>query len=92
MLSQREGADHMIIECRTTLAEALVSHLLQQHSATFERPALPPYDLRDIFVVSGSLPPSAHDALQYFARNTYGLRLLDRQRARGAGAMGKAQA
>ena len=75
----------MIIECRTTLAETLVSHLLQQHGATFQRPQLPPYDLRVVFAITAPLPPSAHDTLQHYARNTYGLRLLDRQRAAATG-------
>ena len=75
----------MIIECRTTLAETLVSHLLQQHGAAFERPPLPPDDLRVIFALSAPLPPSAHDTLRQYARNTYGLRLLERRRAAAPG-------
>ena len=75
----------MIIECRTTLAEALVSHLLHQQGATFERPLLSRYDLRVVFAITAPLPPSARDTLQRYARNTYGLRLLERRHAAAIG-------
>jgi hypothetical protein len=66
---------------RRWIAETLVCQVLQHYDADFQRPPLPPYDLRVVFAISAALPTAAHDTLRYIARNTYGMRILaDRTR------------
>ena len=75
----------MIIECLTMLAETLVCQVLRQHGADFQRRPLPSSDVWAVLDIQTPLPAAAYHTLEYFARNTYGIRMRPPHRAAGEG-------